>query len=108
MSPLQRCSILNFYFSVSEEDLVQLSCTDDAFLVLKVINYNINFNEQNETFAEKKNEIQRTKLIKLITAGPERTMFGEGILGMKFIYNDDFLLHLFIKGRIIYPPNLRS
>ncbi len=48
------------------------------------------------------------KLIKLITAMPEHTMFGEGILGTEFIYNDDFLLHLFIKVRTIYPPNLRS
>ncbi len=65
----------------------------------------INFNEQNETLAEKKKEIQR---MELITAGPEHTMFGEGILGMEFIYDGDFLLHLFIKDRTIYPPNFRS
>ncbi len=45
---------------------------------------------------QKKNEIQKMKLIKLTTASPEHTMFGEGILGMEFIYNNDFLLHLSI------------
>ncbi len=34
------------------------------------------------------------KLIKLIRAGSEHTMFGEGIMGMEFIYNNDFILHL--------------
>ncbi len=45
------------------------------------------------------------KLIKLIRARPEHTMFGEGILNMEFIYNDDFVLHLFIKDKTINPPN---
>ncbi len=38
------------------------------------------------------------KLIKLITARPEYTMFGKGILCTELIYNNDFLSHLFIKG----------
>ncbi len=46
---------------------------------------------------QKKNEIQRMKLIKLITARPERTMVGEGILSMEFIYNNDFLLIYLLK-----------
>ncbi len=52
-----------------------------------------------------KNEIQRMKLIKLIRARPEHTMFGEGILD-KFVYNDDFILHLFINDKTINPPNI--
>ncbi len=56
--------------------------------------------------ANKKNEIQRMKLIKLIRARPECTMFGEGILGMEFVYNNDFILHLFINTKTINPPNI--
>ncbi len=54
----------------------------------------------------KKNEIQRRKLIKLIRARPEHTVFGEGILDMKFVYNDDFILHLFINDKTVNPPNI--
>ncbi len=53
-----------------------------------------------------KNEIQKMKLIKLIRARPEHTMFGEGILGMEFIYNNDFILHLFINDKTINLPNI--
>ncbi len=53
----------------------------------------------------KKNEIQRMKMIKLIRARAEHTIFGEGILDMKLVYNDDFILHLFINDRTINPPN---
>ncbi len=56
--------------------------------------------------ANEKNEIQRMKLIKLIKARPEHTMFGEGILGMEFIYNNDFILHLFINDKAINSPNI--
>ncbi len=45
--------------------------------------------------ANEKNEIQRMKLIKLIRARLDCTMFGERILGMEFIYNNGFILHLF-------------
>ncbi len=50
------------------------------------------------------------KLIKLIRARPEHTMFGEGILDMEldmeFVYNDDFILHLFINDKTINPQNI--
>ncbi len=46
------------------------------------------------------------KLIKLIRARPEHTMFGKGILDMEFVYNDDFILHLFISDKTINPPNI--
>ncbi len=45
--------------------------------------------------ANRKNEIQMMKLIKLIRAKPEHTIFGEGIPDMEFVY-DDFILHFFI------------
>ncbi len=54
--------------------------------------------------ANEKNEIQRMKLIKLIRARSEHTMFGEGILGMEFIYNNDFILHLFTNDKTISSP----
>ncbi len=38
----------------------------------------------------KENEIQRMKLIKLIRARTEHTMF-EGILDMEFVYNAEIL-----------------
>ncbi len=56
--------------------------------------------------ANKKDEIQRMKLIKLIRAMHEHTMCGEGILDMEFLYNDDFILHLFINDKTINPPNI--
>ncbi len=56
--------------------------------------------------ANEKNEIQRIKLIKLIRARPENTMFGEGILDMEFVYNSDFILHLFINDKTINSPNI--
>ncbi len=56
--------------------------------------------------ANEKNEIQRMKLVKLIRARPEHIMFGEGILDMEFVYNDDFILHLFINDKTINPPNI--
>ncbi len=56
--------------------------------------------------ASEKNEIQRMKLIKLIRARPEHTMFGERILDTEFIYTDDFILHLFINDKTINPPNI--
>ncbi len=56
--------------------------------------------------ANEKNEIERIKLIKLIRARPEHTTFGEGILEMKFVYNDDFILHLIINDKTINPPNI--
>ncbi len=46
------------------------------------------------------------KLIKLIRARPEHKMFGEGTLDMEFVYNDDFILHLFINDKTINPPNI--
>ncbi len=54
--------------------------------------------------ANEKNEIQRMRLIKLIRARPEHTMFGEGIPDMEFVHNDDFILHLFINDKTINPP----
>ncbi len=56
--------------------------------------------------ANEKNEIQSMTLIKLIRARPEHTMFGEGILDMEFVCNDDFILHLFINDKTINPPNI--
>ncbi len=56
--------------------------------------------------ANEKNEIQKMKLIKLIRARLEHTMFGEGKLGMEFIYNNDFILHLFIKDKTINLLNI--
>ncbi len=56
--------------------------------------------------ANEKNKIQRTNLIKLMRVRPEHTMFGEGILDKEFVYNDDFILHLFINDKIINPPNI--
>ncbi len=53
-----------------------------------------------------KNEIQRIKLIKLIRARPKHIMFGEGILDMEFVYNADFILHLFINNKTINPPTI--
>ncbi len=58
--------------------------------------------------ANEKNEIQRTKLVKLIRVRPEHTMFGEGILDLEFVYNNDFVLHLFIIDKTINPPNITS
>ncbi len=46
------------------------------------------------------------KLIKLIRAEPEHTLFGEGILDMEFVYNDDFILHSFINDKTVNPPNI--
>ncbi len=46
------------------------------------------------------------KLIKLVRARPEHTMFSEGILDMEFVNNDDFILHLFINDQTINPPNI--
>ncbi len=46
------------------------------------------------------------KLIELIRAVPEHAMFCEGILNMEFVYNDDFILHLFINDKTINPPNI--
>ncbi len=56
--------------------------------------------------ANEKNEIQRMKLIKLIRARSEHTMFGKGIPDIEFIYNNDFILHLFINNETINPPNI--
>ncbi len=56
--------------------------------------------------ANEKNEIQRTELIKLIRARLEHIIFGEGLLDIEFIYNDDFILHLFITNKTINPPNI--
>ncbi len=57
--------------------------------------------------ANEKNEIQRMKLIKLMRARPdEHTMFGEGILDMKFVYNDDFILHICLLTMTINSPNI--
>ncbi len=53
-----------------------------------------------------KNEIRRMKLIKLIRARPKQTMFGKGILHMEFVYNDDFIFHLFSNDKEINPPNI--
>ncbi len=39
-------------------------------------------------------------------ARPKHTMFGEGILDIEFIYNDDFIFHLFINDKTINPPNI--
>ncbi len=55
---------------------------------------------------KKKNEIQRMKLIQLIRARPKRTMFGEGILDIEFVYNYVFILHLFMNDKTINPPNI--
>ncbi len=55
---------------------------------------------------KEKKEIQRMKLIKLIGARPEHTMFGEGILDTEFVYNNDFILQLFDNDKIINPPNI--
>ncbi len=43
------------------------------------------------------------KLIKLIRARSEHTMFSEGILDMEFVYYDNFILHLFINDKTINP-----
>ncbi len=64
-------------------------------------------NEQNKHSANEKNEMQRMKLIKLIRARSEHTMFSDGILDMEFVYNDDFVLHLFTNDKIINPPNIK-
>ncbi len=64
------------------------------------------FNEENDTFSKWKNEIQRMNLIKLIRARPEYTMFSERILDMEFVYNDNFILHLFFNTKTINLPNI--
>ncbi len=46
------------------------------------------------------------RLIKLIRAKPEHTMFGDGILDIEFVYKDNFVLHLFINDKTINPPNI--
>ncbi len=54
----------------------------------------------------KEKKIQRMKLIKLIRARPEHTIFREGILGIEFIYNNGFILRLFNNDKTINPPNI--
>ncbi len=56
--------------------------------------------------ANEKNEIQKMKLIKLIKARTAHTMFGKGILDTEFVYNDDFILHLFFNDKTINPSNI--
>ncbi len=46
------------------------------------------------------------KLIKLIRARPEHTMFDKGLLDMEFVYSHDFISHLFINDKTINPPNI--
>ncbi len=56
--------------------------------------------------ANEENEIERMKLIKLIRARPEHTMLREGIQDMEYVYNDDFILHLFINDKTTNPSNI--
>ncbi len=52
--------------------------------------------------ANEKNEIQRMKLIKLIRARLELTMYDKVILGMELVYNNDFFLHCLLTIRPIH------